>query len=99
MRRYELAVRSEILIDFSFTYSTYSAALESFFPELGMVAGGLGRRVVTECSASLDTRVANIRLVTCIRGLAVDIRETDCCLIVGEHKVNNPVNQFLVAIS
>lgn len=45
-------------------YSTYSAALEFFFPEPLMVAGSLGRRVVTESSASSATRgVVYIRWV------------------------------------
>lgn len=65
MRRYELAARLDLLKDASLTYSTYSAALESFFSEPGMVAGSLERRVVTDSPASLDTRgVAKFRLVT-----------------------------------
>jgi hypothetical protein len=57
-------------------YSTYSAALESFFSDRGMVAGSLGRRVVTETSVSSDIRVvAYIRRVACDRGLAVEIRQ------------------------
>lgn len=52
-------------MDSLLAYRTYSAALESFFPEPGMVAGSLGRRVFTERSASSYIRgVAYIRRVT-----------------------------------
>lgn len=61
----KLAVCLGQLMDSLLAYRTYSAALESFFPEPGMVAGSLGCRGVTERSTSSDMRgVAYIRRVT-----------------------------------
>jgi hypothetical protein len=79
-------------------YSTYSAALESLFSDRGMVAGSLGRRGAMESSASSDIRgVAYIRRVAWAKGLVVEIRGS--CPIFEEHKVNEPDDKILVAIS
>lgn len=65
-----------------------------------MVAGSLGRRGAMESLASSDIRgVAYIRRVSWENGLAVETRQLGSCPILEEHKVNEPGDKILVAIS